>query len=255
MSMIYRWNPAQVIYRQEDGSDVIESKVVPYGEWIEVDSVFEGNFMERFAAGALKKTLQENISRIRVYFEHGYSKLYDSQPIADLLRAWEEPDGARFSASLLDGIPDLLRSGIRKGLYGASIGARIVKVETNADAKPSDHNPKGLEERTYTEVQAHDFSLTPRPAYASTSVAMRSITDELAIERLVKDPERLLELLRAAVEEDPELPPQEEPVEEAEPPHSEPDPPAEPDAVEASRSTQTPVHDYLADEMEEAWRL
>jgi hypothetical protein len=47
--MIYRWNPAQVIYRQEDGSDVIESKVVPYGEWIEVDSVFEGNFMERFA--------------------------------------------------------------------------------------------------------------------------------------------------------------------------------------------------------------
>jgi hypothetical protein len=131
-----------------------------------------------------------------------------------------------------------------------------VKVETNADGRALRNNPKGLEERTYTEVQAHDFSLTPRPAYASTSVAMRSITDELAIERLVKDPERLLELLRAAQEEEPEeVPAQEEPAEEAEPPHSEPDPPAEPDAVEASRSTQTPVHDYLADETEEAWRL
>lgn len=272
MSVIYRWNPGNVVYRQEDdGSEVIESMVVPFGEWIEVDSVFEGHFLERFAAGSLKKTLRENMNRIRVYFEHGFSKLYDSQPIADLLRAWEEPGGAWFNAALLDGLPDVLLSGLRRGLYGASIGAQIVKVEVNEKPRVSEHNPKGLEERTYTEVQAHDFSITPRPAYASTSVSLRSITDELAVDRLVQNPERLLQILRditaeteaepthseptapdaeAATPDEESAEPQEEPAEE----QSEEQPEAEPVEPEGSRATQPPT-DYLADNKEEEWRL
>lgn len=256
--MIYRYLPADVVYRQDDdGSETIESKIVPFNEWLEVDSIFEGNFMERFAPGSLKKTFKENLNRIRVYFEHGFSKVYDSQPIAEVLRAWEEPDAGWFRASLLDGLPELLLSGIRRGQYGASIGARIVKVETNDSPKPSVYNPKGLEERTYTEVQAHDFSITPRPAYGSTSVSMRSITDELAIEKLIQNPERLLQLIRSAQVEAPEEEPEAEPAEEAEeaePEHSEPGPPEEPEEPEASRPTQ-PVPDYLAEEEEESWTV
>jgi len=251
-SVIYRFTPAEVIFRQEeDGSKVIESKIVPFDEWLEVDSIFEGHFMERFAPGSLKKTFSENLNRIRVYFEHGFSKVYDSQPIAELLRAWEEKDAAWFNASLLNGLPELLLSGIERGQYGASIGARIVKSEINSDPKPSVFNPQGLGERTYTEVQAHDFSITPRPAYANTSVAMRSITDELAVERLIQHPDKLLELIRAAQAEE-EAPAEE--AEEAEPEHSEPDPPEDPDEVEASRPTQ-PATDYLAEEEEESWTV
>lgn len=250
MSVIYRWNPGQVVLRKDDDDgDVIDSMVVPFDEWIEVDSVFEGNFVERFAQGSLRKTLRENMSRIRVYFEHGFSKIYDSQPIAELLRAWEEPQGAWFSAALLEGLPDVLLSGLSRGLYGASIGASIKKADVNTDPEPSEHNPKGLEERTYTEVQAHDFSITPRPAYASTSVAMRAITDELAVERLVQDPDRLLKLLREH--------------QEPEPTHSEPPPQEDPDDGKASRATQVeeepatvPSRDYLAPTEEEPeWRL
>jgi hypothetical protein len=225
--------------------------------------------MERFAAGSLKKTLRENIARIRVYFEHGFSQKYDSEPIADLLRAWEEPDSAWFRASLLDGVSDLLRSGLRRGLYGASVGARIVKADVNVNPGASAHNPKGLEERTYTEVQAHDFSITPRPAYASTSVSLRSITDELAVEKLVQRPERLLEILREVQEAEPEhSPPEGEEAEQPEPPEDpestepvdpeekpdEPEQPAEPEP-EGSRATQPPPIDYLAEHEEEEWQL
>lgn len=263
MSVIYRWNPGNVVLRQdEDGSETIDSMVVPFNEWIEVDSVFEGNFVERFAPGSLKKTLRENMRRIRVYFEHGFSKLYDSQPIADLQRAWEEPDAAWFTATLLDGLPDVLLSGLRRGLYGASIGAQIVKVETNENPEPSDHNPKGLEERTYTEVQAHDFSITPRPAYASTSVSLRSITDELAVEQFLqhhRGGERLLEILREIQEAEPtHLEPTAPDADGDSPPEpeqpGEPQPEADPDQPEGSRATQPPP-DYLADNKEEEWLL
>lgn len=272
MSLIYRWNPAQVIYREEDdGQEVVESMVVPFDEWLEVDSVFEGHFMERFAPGSLKKTLRENLNRIRVYFEHGYSSKYDSQPIAELMRAWEEANGAWFNASLLEGVDPLLRSGLKRGLYGASIGAKIVKQSVVRDPKPSPHNPKGIEERTYTEVQAHDFSITPRPAYASTSAAIRAITDEVVVERFLTDnaaKEKLLEILRTATEAEPthseptdevqEVPePATDPeaVDETEPEEKPDDPEPEPEPEpEGSRATQPPT-DHLADEGDEVWRL
>ena len=267
---IYRWNPAQVVYRDEGDQGIIESMVVPFNEWIEVDSVFEGHFMERFAPGSLRKTLRENLNRIRVYFEHGFSNKYDSQPIAELKRAWEEAGGAWFNAALLEGLDPVLLSGLQRGLYGASIGAKIVKTDIDAKPKLSAHNPKGLEERTYTEVQAHDFSITPRPAYASTSVAMRSITDELTVERFLVNgdaQDKLLQILRETQEAEPthseptdsetEVPaPAEDPEQVEEPVEEEkPDEPEAPEPEpEGSRATQPP-HDYLSDEKEEEWRL
>jgi phage head maturation protease len=45
----------------------------PVNQWTEINSVYEGQFMERFAPGAWKKTIRENVDRIRcaVSARHG----------------------------------------------------------------------------------------------------------------------------------------------------------------------------------------
>jgi phage head maturation protease len=180
MSGIYRLSPPDLLVFRDDKEPMVEGRVVPYGEWSEVDSRAEGHFLERFAQGSFKKTLLGRAAdRVRVYFEHGKSKLFDSQPIAELKETWEQPDGLYFRAALLGGLPELFRDGLRKGLYGASIGAAVVQVDRVRSPRRSAYNPQGLEERTYTEMRAFDYSITPRPHYASATVALRSITDQM----------------------------------------------------------------------------
>ena len=260
--------PSGLIFREDDAGRSVEGLVVPYNVWSEVDSVMEGHFMERFAPGSLRKTFAETLSRAKGYFEHGRSRLFDRTPIMEVTRTWEEPEGPWFAATLLRGLPEWMVDGIGRGLYGVSLGATPVKVERVRNPKPSAHNPKGIEERTYRELKAFDISLTPTPHYAEATAMLRSITDELAVEKLVSDPERLLQLLRETQEaepthseptapdaetpEPPEDPEQAEQVEPEEKPDAE-EPPADPEP-EGSRATQPP-HDYLADEQEEEWRL
>lgn len=240
--MLYRLaSPDLLIFRDEE-EPTLEGRVVPYGEWSEVDSVVEGHFFERFAHGSFTKTLAERADRVRVYFEHGRSKIFDSQPIAEIKETWEQPDGVYFRAALLDGLPELFRDGLRRGLYGASVGAKVIKLERTRSPQRSDHNPAGLEERTYKEMRAFDYSITPRPHYASATVALRSITDDLLVDRLLEDPKRLLDLIAR----------KDEPT--TEPQHLEREEP-EDQAPEPSRSTQ-PVHDYLKpQEGDPSWRL
>lgn len=253
-SNFYRVSPPSLLVLREDGGEpTVEGMVVPYGEWSEVDSILEGHFFERFAPGSLKKTFTESVRRMKGYFEHGRSRMFERAPIMDIQEAWDTEHGAFFRASLLAGIPDFIVDGIRRGLYGASIGARPVVVERDANPGKSDYNPKGLEERTYKELRAFDISLTPTPHYEEATVMMRSLTDEFAVKDLVKEPERLIQLLRETQEAEPE---HSEPVEPEAPAEekapAEPQPEPEPEPEEASRSTQV---DYLADETEEAWRL
>lgn len=241
---VYRMAPpAELVFRDEgDGPASIEGKVVPYNEWTEVDSLMEGHFLERFAPGSFTKTLAEQANRVRVYYEHGRSRIFDSQPIAELTEAREAEDGVFFRANLLEGLPELITAGLRRGLYGASVGAKIIKRDKSRPRQPSDYNPGRLEERTYREVKAFDFSITPRPQYAGTSVAMRSINDDLLFEQLLQDPTRLRDLIvaRAEIQE--------------EPPHSVPEEPETEPAPQGSRGTH-PVRDYLRDERTPRWRL
>lgn len=271
----YRVSTPELIVRNEDSdTPIVEGMVVPYGQWSEVDSIMEGRFIERFAAGSLTKSFAESFRRVKGYFEHGLDRVFGRAPIMDIQETWETDEGAFFRAQLLKGLPDYMLDGIRRGLYGASLGAKELPGKTDRVRwpRPSDYNPKGIEERTYRELRANDISLTPRPHYEEAAVMMRSITDDLRVlegqeglDRLIvarmaeQEPDRLLEILRSTAE-----------VQEAEPEHSqpeEPEAPQEPEAPEApedqpadepeaegSRTTRH-VKDYLADESEDTWRV
>lgn len=273
MSKIYRIStPSALIFRDEDGEQTVEGVVVPYGQWSEVDSVIEGHFMERFAAGSLRKSFSEGFARMKGYFEHGRSKLFDRTPIMELREAWETGEAAYFRANLLRGLPEWMVDGLRRGVYGVSLGAEEVKTDTVRFPKRSAHNPQGLEERTYRELRGYDISLTPAPHYQEATVMLRSITDDIAVKELLKDPDALVELLRRATEAEPPHSVPEAPEGEAAEPEETAEPEAEaapaeeqvaeeteaepePEEPQGSRDTQPPQVDYLADEEEEEWQL
>lgn len=244
--LVYRAiGPAEMQFRDEgEAGSVIEGRMMPYDEWTEVNSSVEGHFLERFAPGSLAKTLVEQASRIRMLWEHGLDTMLGKQTIAAIESFREEADGAYYRAGLLDGLPPLLVSGLKRGLYGSSIRFSPVKWDRQRSPKRSEDNPDGIEERTVREAFMRELSVVTFPQYSGATAHVRSLTDEIAAKQLLGNPAQLLGMLRQAGEVVPET---------VEPQHSDREEPSE--APEPSRSTQ-PSRDYLRpQEGDPSWRL
>ena len=166
--------------------------------WTEIHSWFEGDFLERLAAGAFKKTMREQRDQIKVQFDHGYDfNIGDAVlgPIDDLR---EDDEGAYYEVPLLDTdsnreriLPMLqgrLMNGEQRGsLLGASFRFRVVKDEWNNEPKKSDHNPDALPERTIREVRLYEFGPVVWPAYPEATAKARSLTDHFLQRRLARE--------------------------------------------------------------------
>jgi HK97 family phage prohead protease len=150
-----------------------------FNEWTEIDSVFEGNFMERVAPGAFKKTIAENGKRMRVLFQHGMDPQIGDKPLGSIDVLKEDSQGPRYEVTLLDApyVRDNILPGLRANLYGSSFRFSVQREEFNRDASASDYNPKGLPERTLKEVAVREFGPVTFPAYAGATAGVRSLTD------------------------------------------------------------------------------
>lgn len=264
METFYR--SAELAYRDgEDGQPgVLEGRMVPYDQWTEIRSIMEGHFLERIRQGALTKTLREQVAKMRVLFQHGFSRSLDQAPIAKIESVRDAADGPHYRSLLLPSVPEIIVDGLRAGLYGTSIAMRMpMRFEAHFPKRPTEHNPEMLEERTVTEASIKEMSVVTFPAYEGTTATVRSLTDELLVARLAEDPTKLLQILRSELQEEaaPEHP---EPDEEAAP---EPEPEEEADSapeedepqvpVEAGRATQPkPTKDWLSvEEARPEWKL
>jgi HK97 family phage prohead protease len=228
------------LIEEEGSSPVLEGRMMPYDEWTEINSSVEGHFMERFVFGSLAKTISEQASNVRALFEHGLDVALGRQAIAADISFSEEEDGAYYRSSLLDGLPALLLSGLRRGVYGSSVRYRPVKASRVRYPQRSDYNPEGIPEVTVREAYLKEFSVTAFPAYAGATANIRSLTDEIAAKQLLQNPERLLEIISSKIE----------------PQHSEPEEPPTEGTPAGSRSTQKPNRDYLQPPQgDPRWRL
>jgi HK97 family phage prohead protease len=239
--LVYRELDSESLrFAQEDAAGpVLAGRMVPYGQWTEINSRIEGHFMERFAPGSLQKTMRERAQRIRVLFNHGKDFLGE-QAIAEFSNYEDREDGCYYEAELLRSVPDLLVEGLRRGLYGSSVKFRPVKGDRVRLPKRSEHNPEGIEERTYREAYVKEFSVVTFPAFEGATAGIRSLTDEVAARELLRDPVALLEVINTAGHRH-------------EPQHSEAEETLE--VPEPSRSTQ-PRRDYLQPrEDDPTWRL
>ena len=186
-----------------------------FNEWTEINSMWEGRFMERFAPGAFKKTIRERGDKIRALFQHGQDPNIGKKPIGSIVDLREEADGAWADIDLLD--TDYVREllpGIRAGLYGASMAFMPIKSKRDEQPSGAGHNPHGIPEETVMEAALREFGPVTFPAYENTSAGVRSITDDLLLDRLlIEQPDRLREMLEARGTTSPDDPEQEPPVE------------------------------------------
>lgn len=149
-----------------------------FDEWTEIRSWVEGNFMERFAPGAFKKTFAENVRNMRVLFQHGMDPQVGEKVLGTIASISEAPQGARYEVPLFDTsyVRDLL-PGLEAGTYGSSFRFRVMKEERVDEPERSAHNPEGLPERTVTEAKVMEFGPVTFPAYEGATAGLRSATD------------------------------------------------------------------------------
>jgi HK97 family phage prohead protease len=167
-----------------------------FNTWTEISSAWEGNFLERIAPGAFRKTLRESGDSIKLLLEHGQDPQVGQKPLGRFTALEEDETGARYEADLYDTpyVSQLLPA-LRDGMYGASFRFRVMREDIVDSPEPSEHNPKGLPERTIKEATVAEAGPVLWGAYPEATSQARSLTDEFAFRRLMDlTPARLREL-------------------------------------------------------------
>lgn len=213
-----------------------------------IDS-WEGRFKERIAPGAMKKSFRENPPRVQ--FDHGHHPLIGSIPIGSVESVREEVDpilapegGAHIIARMHDNwLTQPVRDAIASGsVDGMSFRFSVVREEWH------DHEGKRITDeedlrgrlrrtwmeevpdeellmRTLKELRVPELGPVVWPAYAETSVGVRSQMIEIDLSRL-GDPEQRNKLAQAVLmadRADGETPPLTDPAEvHVEPPNDTP---------------------------------
>ena len=167
-----------------------------FDRWTEINSMFEGNFMERVAPGAFKKTMRDQRDSMRVLFQHGRDPQVGDKPLGPITDLREDDVGAAYEVRMLDTSynADLI-PGLRAGLYGASFRFSVLREEFNMEPGVSEMNPAGIPQRTIQEARVSEFGPVTFPAYADASAGIRSMTDEFILARFKNNPDRVRELL------------------------------------------------------------
>ena len=173
VSHVVRAKPAD-----EGGMPLMEVRFSAFGQWYEINSLWEGHFLERTERGAFDKTIKESGANVKVLFNHGFDPQVGQKVLGSIESLTEEPDSPVGSVRLFDTSynRDLL-PGLEAGAYGASFRMRVIRDEVNEDPGPSDYNPKGLPERTIKEVRLYEFGPVTFPANPASTAGVRSMTD------------------------------------------------------------------------------
>jgi HK97 family phage prohead protease len=172
----------------------------PVGEWTEINSAWEGNFLERFAEGAWKKTIRESGAKVRSLFQHGMDPQIGDKPLGPIRVLQEGADGGYGEVELLDTSynRDLL-PGLKAGLYGSSHRFAAMREVWDDNPEPSEANPKGLPERTIKEARLAEFGPVTFPAYEGATAGVRSITEEILMGAIRCDPLKVREMVDRAI--------------------------------------------------------
>lgn len=158
-----------------------------FDSWNEIDSWFEGRFLERVAKGAYRKTMREQRDRIRVQFDHGYDTFVGGSNLGAIELLREEDFGPYYEVALYDTdynrdrvLPMLQGRTLDGRLLGSGLGAsyrfRVTKEEWVEPKKSTDTNPEKLPERTIREVTLYEFGPVVFPADPGATAGARSLS-------------------------------------------------------------------------------
>lgn len=159
------------------GGDVMTVEFSRFDAWYEIDSWYEGRFLERTAKGSFKRTIKAlGPAGVKVFFNHGRDMQIGSKVlgVAELLE--ERETSPYMEVPLLDTSYNRdLVPGLRAGAYGSSFMFEVVREDWNHDPGVADHNPEGLPERTIKEVRLFEAGPVTWPANPDATAGLRSV--------------------------------------------------------------------------------
>lgn len=163
---------------QPVGMPTLEVRFSAFNTWYEVDSLWEGTFLERTVPGSFKQTIREDLAGMKVLYDHGFDPQIGNKVLGAIESLSEDTDSPVGVVPLFDTTynRDLL-PGLEAGVYGSSFRMRVTKETWDDEPKPSDYNPKALPERTIQQVRLFEFGPVTFPANPDSTVALRSLTD------------------------------------------------------------------------------
>lgn len=172
------WERAVSVDEDAEGRTMFGHFAV-FDQWTEIDSTYEGRFLERIMPGAFADTFEAKRDGIRVLYDHGRDPQIGNKPLGQVLALREDAQGAAYEVELFDtGYVNELLPALSAGQLGASFRFRVVNEQWSTPTKATRHNPERLEERSITALEIFEFGPVTFPAYASATAGLRSRTDE-----------------------------------------------------------------------------
>jgi len=188
------------------GLGTLDIRFSVFNTWYEVNSLWEGKFLERTAPTAFDQTIAEDRSSMRVLFDHGFDPQIGNKVLGPISDLRVDPDSPIGEVPLFDTTynRDLL-PGLQAGVYGSSFRMRVLEDSWNDEPEPSDHNPKGIPERTILRTKTMEFGPVTFPANPDATATMRSITDHFYDQLRQRDTSAFEAAVRAAGRSIPDL--------------------------------------------------
>lgn len=185
--------------KADGGMPTLVSRFSPYETWYEIDSIWEGRFLEQTIRGSFSKTMREQRGQVKILFNHGYDAQIGDKVLGAVDDLREDADSAVGESRLFDTTynRDLI-PGLEAGVYGSSFRFRVIRDEWNDEPGKSDHNPDGIPERTIKEVRLFEFGPVTFPANPDATAGVRCLTDLYYERARARDPQRVDELLGRA---------------------------------------------------------
>lgn len=170
-----------------------------FDSWYEIDSFWEGRFLERTKRGSFKRTIKsQGPAGVKVLFNHGRDMQIDQKVLGVASLLEERETSPYMEVPLLDTSYNRdLVPGLQAGAYGSSFMFEVVREDWNHDPGVADHNPDGLPERTITEVRLFEAGPVTWPANPDATAGLRSGVDWLMDALGERDQEHREELARS----------------------------------------------------------
>lgn len=149
---------------------------------------WEGQFIERIAPGAFKRTLKNNGDRVKVLFNHGFDPSIGDKPLGRAAVLREDDTGLYVEVPLSrtsynDDLIALLQDGAIDGM------SFRFSVPDGGDQWDQPKRKGQLPVRTLTEVKLHELGPVTFPAYQATTAGVRS-RDDFSVWRQLPDEKR-----------------------------------------------------------------
>lgn len=188
---VVRYVITPVVFRadgvdDEDSLGTMDVRFSPFNTWYEINSWWEGRFLERTVPGAFKRTIAQHNDpkqshEMKTLFNHGMDFNIGDKLLGDITASREEADSPVNTVRLWDTSynRDLL-PGLKRNAYGASFMFRVTKESWDREPEASDHNPEGLPERTIKETHTLEAGPVTWPASPTASTSMNSARQRCA---------------------------------------------------------------------------